>query len=103
MNNGIYCIRAAQYITGEWPVAVTARFVPETDPERFDQVEEGIVWDLEFADGLVASCQTSYSRDGNVLRVETEKRYSLPCSTPIPRKPSFVTPKPPLESAVICR
>lgn len=75
VNNGIYCIRAAQYITGEWPVALSAKFLPETDPEKFNEVEEGIQWDLEFANGLIASCVSSYSRNGNLLRVEADNGW----------------------------
>lgn len=75
VNNGIYCIRAAQYITGEWPVAVSASFLPETDPEKFNEVEEGIRWELEFANGLIASCESSYSRNGNLLRAEAENGW----------------------------
>lgn len=40
VNNGVYCIQAAIYITGQFPVAVEANFAPETDPQRFNEVEE---------------------------------------------------------------
>jgi predicted dehydrogenase len=75
VNSGIYCIRAAQYVTGEWPVAVSARFLPKTDPEKFNKVEEAIQWKMEFANGIVANCESSYSRNGNLLRVEAEKGW----------------------------
>jgi predicted dehydrogenase len=75
VNSGIYCIRAAQYVTGEWPVAVSARFLPKTDPNKFNEVEEGIQWEMEFANGLIASCESSYSRNGNLLRVEAENGW----------------------------
>jgi predicted dehydrogenase len=75
VNSGIYCIRAAQYVTGEWPVAVNAKFLPKTDAEKFNEVEEGIEWEMEFANGLIASCKSSYSRNGNLLRVEAENGW----------------------------
>ncbi|WP_207514366.1 Gfo/Idh/MocA family protein [Longitalea luteola] len=75
VNNGVYCVRAAQYVTGEWPVAVSARFLPKTDPDKFKEVEEGIEWEMEFENGLIASCVSSYSRNGNLLRVEAENGW----------------------------
>ncbi|MBK1438446.1 Gfo/Idh/MocA family oxidoreductase [Parapedobacter sp. ISTM3] len=72
MNNGIYCVQAAQYITGQLPVAVNASFLPKTDPEKFKDVEEGIQWEMEFVDGTVAICESSYARDGNFLRAEAD-------------------------------
>jgi predicted dehydrogenase len=70
MNNGIYCVQAAIYITGELPVAVKAAFDPVTDPKKFDSVEEGISWEMDFASGKKALCKSSYSRNGNLLRAE---------------------------------
>lgn len=75
VNSGIYCIRAAQYVTGEWPVAVSATFLPVTDADKFNEVEEGIRWEMEFANGLTAYCESSYSRNGNLLRVEAENGW----------------------------
>jgi len=72
MNNGIYCVQAAQYIIGQLPIAVNALFLPKTDPEKFTDIEEGIQWEMEFADGMIASCETSYSRNGNSLRADTD-------------------------------
>jgi predicted dehydrogenase len=75
VNSGIYCIRAAQYVTGEWPVAVSAEFLPVTDAGKFNEVEEGIKWEMEFSNGLMAYCESSYSRNGNLLRVEAENGW----------------------------
>jgi predicted dehydrogenase len=72
MNNGVYCVQAAQYITGELPVAVTANFLPKTDNKKFDEVEEGIRWTMEFPGGAIAECETSYSKNENLLRAEAE-------------------------------
>jgi predicted dehydrogenase len=72
MNNGVYCVQAAQYILGELPIAVTASYLPKTDPVKFAEVEEGIRWTMEFPGGAIAHCETSYSKDENLLRAEAE-------------------------------
>lgn len=72
MNNGVYCVQGAQYVLGEMPLAVTASFLPKTDPEKFDEVEEGIRWTMEFPSGAFAECETSYSKDESLLRAEAE-------------------------------
>jgi predicted dehydrogenase len=70
MNNGVYCVQAAIYIIGEMPVSVKAEFMPVTNPELFKTVEEGIRWEMEFPHGKKAFCESSYSKDGNLIRVE---------------------------------
>jgi predicted dehydrogenase len=75
MNNGVYCVQAAQYITGELPVAVTAAFLPKTDPKKFAEVEEGIRWTMEFPGGATAECETSYSKNENLMRAIAENGW----------------------------
>jgi predicted dehydrogenase len=75
MNNGVYCVQAAQYITGELPVAVTAGFLPRTDTKKFAEVEEGIRWTMEFPGGAIAECETSYSKNENLLRATAENGW----------------------------
>lgn len=75
VNNGIYCIQAAIYITGKLPIAVEARFAPVTDPERFSEVEEGVIWTMFFADGAIAECETSYSKNQNLMRAESSQGW----------------------------
>lgn len=70
MNNGIYCVQAAIYITGKLPVAVDARFAPKTNPERFDEVPEGVEWTMFFEDGVTAICETSYVKNQSLMRAE---------------------------------
>lgn len=72
VNNGIYCVQAAIYITGDLPVAVSAAFATKTKPETFDEVEEGITWKMYFPNDLIADCETSYSKDQNLMRAEAE-------------------------------
>jgi predicted dehydrogenase len=75
MNNGVYCVQAALYVSGELPIAVNASFLPKTDPEKFAEVEEGIRWTMEFPSGAIAHCETSYSKDENLLRAEAENGW----------------------------
>ena len=58
---GIYCIQACRYVLGEEPIAVTAQFGHINNPKRFAQVEESISWQMEFAGGAVANCNSSCS------------------------------------------
>ena len=72
MDVGIYCVQGVIYTMGELPVSVSAKFSPKTDPEKFADIEEGIEWEMEFANGVKAFCETSYKKEFNVLRAETE-------------------------------
>ncbi|KYP14134.1 Gfo/Idh/MocA family oxidoreductase [Flavihumibacter sp. CACIAM 22H1] len=78
VNNGIYCVQAAIYITGKFPVAVAANFAPVTDANRFREVEEGIQWTLFFDNGLEARCESSYSKEQNLMHANAEHgRFQL--------------------------
>ena len=59
------------------PVSVTAKFSPKTDPVLFREVEAGVDWQLQFADGSVADCRTSYAENMNSrLRAEAAKGWA---------------------------
>ncbi|RXK86781.1 Gfo/Idh/MocA family protein [Filimonas effusa] len=60
INLGIYPIQACRYILGEEPVAVTAQFGPVHNKKRFSQVEETILWQMEFGSGACTTSTTSY-------------------------------------------
>ncbi|MFB6248803.1 MAG: Gfo/Idh/MocA family protein [Salinibacter sp.] len=66
MDVGIYAIQAARYVTGEEPVAVTAREY-KTRPEVFSEVDETIVFQLECPGGTVVDGSTSYNGNFNRL------------------------------------
>lgn len=72
MDVGIYVIQAARYVTGEEPVSVTAQEV-KTDPVKFGEVDETILWQMKFPSGAVASCTTSYNASTDQLKVACEK------------------------------
>ncbi|MCC9139028.1 Gfo/Idh/MocA family protein, partial [Pontibacter silvestris] len=75
MDLGVYCVQGACYTTGQKPVAVTAKFGEVTRPEYFDEVEQSISWQLEFSDGVVADCTSSYNESAGKLRGEAENGW----------------------------
>ncbi|MDB5235094.1 MAG: glucose-fructose oxidoreductase [Hymenobacter sp.] len=57
-------------------MSVTARFAPKTDHVLFKEVEAGVDWQMQFADGAVAKCRTSYAENLNSrLRAEAAKGW----------------------------
>jgi glucose-fructose oxidoreductase len=71
MDMGVYVIQAACMAKVEAaPVAVTASFGPVTRPKVFSEVEESIQWTMEFADGAVAHCRSSYGEQVSRFRAE---------------------------------
>lgn len=60
MDVGVYALNAARYATGEEPVWVTAQET-KTDPVKFAEVDETIMFQLGFPSGVIASCGTTYN------------------------------------------
>lgn len=75
MDLGIYCVQGAIYTMGKSPVAITAKFGEVTRPKYFKEVEQSISWQMEFEDGVIADCNTSYAVDENVLEGKAEKGW----------------------------
>ena len=76
MDMGIYCVQAAcMAADGATPIAVTAREHPKTRPEFFVDVEEGLDWTMEFANGAKAELMTSYGQNVGRFRAEGEKGW----------------------------
>ena len=63
MDVGVYSIQAAEMIAGQYPVAVAA-METKTDPVKFKEVEESMTFELKFANGILASCTTTYKVNG---------------------------------------
>jgi predicted dehydrogenase len=61
MDMGIYSLQGCIYTKGQVPIAVTAQFDAKTDAQLFKEVEAGLKWQLQFADGTTADCHTSYA------------------------------------------
>jgi glucose-fructose oxidoreductase len=70
MDLGVYVIQESCMAAGAAPVAATARELPKERPEFFREVEEGIEWVLEFADGSRAEGFSSYNDGRNNFRAE---------------------------------
>ena len=82
MDMGIYSLQAARYMTGEEPIAVTARESTDRRDPRFTEVEDIIDWTLEFPSGAIASCQSMYSAAQNhVLLMGDTGRIELEPAT----------------------
>jgi len=66
MDMGIYSVQGVRYTLGEEPVSVTAQ-ASKIRPEKFKDVEETLLWQMQFDSGIIANCMTSYSaRAGNI-------------------------------------
>ncbi len=76
MDVGIYCVQGCRYTTGMEPVAVRAQEGPKTDREKFSTVEQSLTWQMEFPDGIITECKTSYAEEFNVLRAEAENGWA---------------------------
>lgn len=57
---GVYCINGACWITGEQPVAVTAKAHWPKDNPRFAEVPESVSFTLEYPSGVIASCECGF-------------------------------------------
>lgn len=68
---GVYPLNAVRYSTGLEPIAVTAK-ASTTRPEIYTEVEETMVFDLEFPGGIKASCETSFGKNMNTLQVNAK-------------------------------
>jgi len=66
---GVYCINGMRYTTGREPISVTGRF-KNTRPEVFKEVEETVMFDLEFPNGIMASGKTTAADTVNILRAD---------------------------------
>jgi predicted dehydrogenase len=75
MDMGVYCVQGACYTTGQNPLTVSARFGPVTRPEYFKEVEESISWQMEFPNGAVADCSSSYNSSASRLYTQAEKGW----------------------------
>lgn len=68
---GVYPLNAARYTTGMEPIAVSATHTTNR-PQMFDEVDETTIFKLEFPDGIIANCRTSFGESMNNLEVNCE-------------------------------
>ena len=71
---GVYALQGARLATGEEPVSVTAQAYT-TRPEIYHEVEETMMFQLEFPSGARAACHTSFGINMNYLQVNYEKGW----------------------------
>lgn len=71
---GVYSLNAARYATGLEPIAVSAT-ISTTRPKIFTEVDETTTFRLEFPDGIVANCKTSFGENLNNLEVNTRNGW----------------------------
>ncbi len=70
---GVYPLNAVRYATGMEPTRVRAT-IERSRPELFE-ADETTIFDLQFPEGIVASCKTSFSEGLNTLRTECERGW----------------------------
>ncbi|MDG1890574.1 MAG: Gfo/Idh/MocA family oxidoreductase [Verrucomicrobiota bacterium] len=63
MDVGIYALQACRFLTGEEPIEISAQ-ESKTDPVKFAEVDESIVWNMRFPSGVLAYCSTTYKFSG---------------------------------------
>ncbi|HTN05226.1 Gfo/Idh/MocA family oxidoreductase [Agriterribacter sp.] len=71
---GVYPLNAARYVTGEEPIAVTAK-QSTTRPDIYKGLDETMQFRLEFPGGAVAECETSFGKNMNSLHVTCAKGW----------------------------
>jgi predicted dehydrogenase len=75
MDVGIYALQTCRSLTGEEPDLISA-LETKTDPQKFAEVDESIVWQMRFPSGVTASCSTSYNANGiNRFRAIAERGW----------------------------
>ena len=74
MDMGVYSLQAARYVTGEEPISVTAQAF-STRAEMFNEVEETMMFQLEFPSGAMANLHTSFGVNMNYLDARCGKGW----------------------------
>jgi predicted dehydrogenase len=71
---GVYALQGARLATGEEPISVLAQSFT-TRPDIYHEVEETMMFQLEFPSGARAACHTSFGIQMNYLQVNYEKGW----------------------------
>ncbi len=59
MDLGVYCVNTSRWLAGEDPAEVTAH-AWQNNPSRFQDVEEGVSFRLQFPSGLIVQGSSTY-------------------------------------------
>jgi predicted dehydrogenase len=68
LEQGVYAVNTARNLVGALPVEVFGHQFT-TDPARYSEVEESVMWTMRFDGGEIAQCAASYSMPMNALWV----------------------------------
>lgn len=71
---GVYALQGARLATGEEPISVLAQ-ASTTRPKIYHEVEETMMFQLEFPSGALAACHTSFGINMNHLHVTYENGW----------------------------
>lgn len=74
MDIGLYSLEATLYGSQLKPIAITAQSY-KSIPDKLPGMEESIFWQMEFPEGVIANCGSSYAARSNYFRVSTEKGW----------------------------
>ncbi|MEM1136115.1 MAG: Gfo/Idh/MocA family oxidoreductase [Bacteroidota bacterium] len=74
MDMGVYSLQAARYVTGEEPISVTAQEF-RIRKDIFTEVEETMMFQLEFPSGAMANLHTSFGISMNYLDARAAKGW----------------------------
>jgi predicted dehydrogenase len=75
---GIYSLQACRYLSGQEPTEVRASWSVRDHDGRFDTVEEYLAWNMQFPNGVLANCTTSYGyAGGNWARATGSKGWLM--------------------------
>jgi glucose-fructose oxidoreductase len=78
MDMGVYVIQAVCMAKVEAaPASVTAVFDRVTRPGLFTDVEQGVKWTMDFADGATAKCHTTYADQVSTFRAEARDGWAF--------------------------
>ncbi|MGZ3755028.1 MAG: Gfo/Idh/MocA family protein [Mucilaginibacter sp.] len=69
---GVYTIQSARYTIGMEPVAVVSARQEKTNPVLFKEVDDKVFFELEFPNGFIAKCKSSYSDQWSSTHAEFE-------------------------------
>jgi glucose-fructose oxidoreductase len=71
---GVYPLNATRYVTGEDPISIMAQQFTNR-PEIYTEVDETMLFQLEFPSGALANCATSFGMSMQRLDVNCEKGW----------------------------
>jgi glucose-fructose oxidoreductase len=71
---GVYSLQGARYAVGQEPKAVFAQQFTNR-PEVYTEVDETMMYQLEFPNGAIANCTTSFGMNMNYLNATCEKGW----------------------------